>query len=488
MTTLMIFAGYLVLTIAVGLWASRRNRDSQEDYFLAGREISAFSMALSAVSSGRSAWLVLGASGAAWVSGLSAIWLFPGYILAEAVMFVTIGPRLRQRSIETDSLTLPDVLKRAPLGPAGPGTSRLPTRQLAGLVIVLFLLTYVSAQLVAGAKTLGVVFEQVDGRTWGLVITAGIILVYTLLGGYRAVVITDVVQACLMLFGIVLLPILGVVHAGGLTAVADALKAIDPQLLQLSSGWLSLIGGFCIGLGSFGNPHILVRHMSLDDPRHARQAMFYGTFWNIVMAAGALALGLVGRAIYPELSMLGDGSQGVQEVLYPTLAQDMSTKFLFTGFVGFLLATLFAAVMSTCDSQLLVIAASLLRDLGPRSWRRREVGGLLLSRLAVLATLTAAVCLTFGKSPLIHNFVLLSWFALGVGLGPAIVFLLYDQRTTARGVFFGILTGVLGIAGTWYIFLRPTDDHVSWEGGVVFLISSLVIWCLRDWSPQEEST
>ncbi|MFT7671272.1 MAG: sodium/proline symporter [Planctomycetota bacterium] len=476
MSTLLIFAGYLILTIAVGLWASRKNRDSQEDFFLAGRELSAFQMALSAVSSGRSAWLVLGASGAAWLTGLSALWLFPGYIIAEVLMFLSIGPRLRQRSIEMGAITVPEVLSFAALGPTGRGTSRLPIRQLAGLVIVLFLLTYVSSQLVAGAKTLGAVFVEVDGKTWGLVITAGIILVYTWLGGYRAVVITDVVQACLMMIGILLLPVLGLIQLGGFGPMASQLKSIDPQLMALSDGWLSMIGGFCIGLGSFGNPHILVRHMSLKNSDQARNALYVGTFWNVVMAAGALMLGLVGRAIYPELAMLGEGGR---EALFPTFAQDMSDKFLFSGFVGFMLATLFAAIMSTCDSQLLVIASSLLRDLGPKSWRERKEGSLLLSRLAVLGTLIAAIWLTFGESPLVHNFVLLSWFALGIGLGPATIMLLYDRRTTALGVFCGILTGVFGVSGVWFFYLRPTGAHVSWEGGLVFLASLLVIWLFR---------
>jgi len=476
MTTLSIFGAYLALTVAVGLWAARQGRDSQEDYFLAGRSISPFSMALSAVSSGRSAWLVLGASGAAWATGLSALWLFPGYILAEAAMFLTVGPRLRRRSIELGALTVSEVFERAPLGPEGPGTSRLPLRPIVGGVIVLFLLTYVSAQLVAGAKTLGNVFESVDGRTWGLVITAGIVLVYTWLGGYRAVVVTDVVQACLMLFGIVLLPLLGLAQVGGLEALADELRAVDPTLLELSRGWPSLLGGFCIGLGSVGNPHILVRHMSLRDPSGARRAMGYGTFWNVVMAGGALLMGLVGRALYPELEALAGGDA---EVLYPTLARDMCEAYLFAGFLGVLLATLFAAIMSTCDSQLLVIASSLLRDLGPRRWREEAPGGLLLSRLAVLATLVAAVWLTFGDSPLVHHLVLLSWFALGVGLGPALLLLLYDERTTARGVLAGVLTGVGGIVGTWALFLRESGGHVSWEGGIVFALALIVTWSLR---------
>ena len=480
MPTLLLFSAYLVATVGIGIWASRRNRATQEDYFLAGRDISPFAMALSAVSSGRSAWLVLGASGTAWAVGLSALWLFPGYILAEALMFVSVGPRLRQRSIETGALTIPEVLERAALGPVGPGTSRLPLRPLAGLVVVVFLLTYVSAQLVAGGKTLGTLFPEVDGRTLGLLLTAGIVLLYTWLGGYRAVVVTDVVQACLMLVGIVLLPLLGLAHVGGFGALGDSLRSIDPELLALSSGGLAIFGGFCIGLGSLGNPHILVRHMSLRDPRSARAALFYGTFWNVVMAAGALLLGLVGRAIYPELAALGEGGR---EVLFPTLARDMSSEFLFAGFVGVLLATLFAAIMSTCDSQLLVIASSFLRDLRPGARRAQgsSGGGLLASRLAVLGTLVVAVWLTFGESPLVHNLVLLSWFALGIGLGPALLLLVYDRRTTARGVLAGMLSGVLGIVGVWWFLLRAKDGHVSWEAGPVFLFALIVTFALRQW-------
>ncbi len=474
--TLLIFSAYLLVTVGVGLWAARVGRDSQEDFFLAGRDVSAFAMALSAVSSGRSAWLVLGASGAAWSMGLSALWLFPGYILAEALMFVSVGPRLRQRSLETGALTVSEVLERVPLGPTGPGSSRLPVRPLAGLVIVLFLLTYVSAQLVAGGKTLGTLFPEIDGRTVGLLITAGIVLLYTWLGGYRAVVITDVVQACLMLAGIVLLPILGLLHVGGFGALVDALREIDPTLLALSSGTVALLGGFCIGLGSLGNPHILVRHMSLRDPAGAKAALFYGTFWNVVMAAGALLLGLVGRAIYPELTDLGAGGR---ETLFPVLATDMCAEFLFAGFVGVLLATLFAAIMSTCDSQLLVIAASLLRDLRPGTSDSGAGGGRLLSRLAVLGTLAVAVALTFGENPLVHNLVLLSWFALGIGLGPAMLLLLYDERTTARGVFAGILTGVLGVVAAWWFLARPEGRNVSWEAGPVFVAALLVTFSLR---------
>lgn len=475
--TLAVFALYLASTVGVGLWAARRGEDSEEDYFLAGRRLSGLTMALSAVSSGRSAWLVVGASAATWSMGLQALWMFPGYILAEAWMFAGLGPRLRARSAAVGAITVPEVLSALPLGPDGrPGSSRLPLRPLAGLLIVAFLLTYVAAQLSAGAVTLEAVFG-LDGATWGLCITAGIALVYTLLGGYRAVVVTDVIQAGFMLVGLMVLPLLGLVRVGGFGALSQRLTELDPGLLDPVGSPLALIGGLCIGLGSPGNPHILVRHMSLGDPRQARIALLTGTTWNVVMAAGALLMGLVGRALYPVASAFAGGRS---DELYGTLALDLSADLLFPGFAGFLLATLFAAVMSTCDSQLLVIASSFVRDLRGRPNPSTPVpakGSRGRSRAAVAVTLLAAVALSFvARQPQVHGFVLLSWSLLGAAFGPALVLLLHDRRTSARGVLVGMLVGA-GVVAAWF---HGSDGRTpTYELGVAFLASLLCTLSLR---------
>ncbi len=474
--TLLVFALYLASTVGVGLWAARRGEDSEEDYFLAGRRLSGLAMALSAVSSGRSAWLVVGASAAAWSIGLSALWMFPGYILAEAWMFAGLGPRLRARSAAVGAITVPEVLGALPLNSEGrAGASRLPVRRLAGLLIVAFLLTYVAAQLSAGAVTLEAVFG-LDGATWGLVITASIVLVYTLLGGYRAVVVTDVIQAGFMLVGLVALPLIGLARVGGFGALAGRLRELDPALLDPVGGALALIGGLCIGFGSPGNPHILVRHMSLGDPRQARIALVTGTAWNVVMAAGALLMGLVGRALYP---LASDFAGGRSDGLYGTLALDLSADFLLPGFAGFLLATLFAAVMSTCDSQLLVIASSFVRDLrGTSAGVDRSSSARGRSRIAVAATLLAAVGLSFvTRLPLVHGFVLLSWSLLGAAFGPAIVLVCYDRRTSARGVLAGMVVGA-SIVALWSY--GSGGRTPTYELGVAFLAALVCTWALRE--------
>jgi sodium/proline symporter len=468
-SVLLVFALYLAAMVGIGLWAASRNTDTEEDYFLAGRQMGPLVVALSAVSSGRSAWLVVGASGIAWLTGLSAFWVFPGYILAELLLFVSVGPRLRALSVATGAITIPEVLARSSRG----GTA-LPLRQVAGAVTVLFMVTYVSAQLVAGGKTLEAVFD-VDGKTVGLAVTAGIVLVYTFLGGYRAVAITDVIQALFMILGLVALPLIGLAKLGGAGALADQLRAIDPALLDWSPGWLVVVGGLAIGLGSPGQPPILVRHLSLRDPNQARKAAFWGTLWNVVMAGGALLMGLVGRVLYPTLESF---SSGDREHLFATLGQDISAEYLLPMFVGVLLATLFAAIMSTCDSQLLVVASSLVRD-----FRRKdatEERGLARSRTTVVLALVVAVLLSYGADRVVYPFVLLSWGALGAAFGPAVLLLVYDRRTTGRGLLAAILTGAIGVAIAWYFWALPSGKSVTYHVIPPFLAAGLVGFLLRE--------
>lgn len=470
--TLTLFSLYLAVTIGVGLWSARGRSDDEVGFFLGGRQLSGFVVALSAVSSGRSAWLVLGASGAAWSAGVSAVWLFPGYIAAEYVLLAKLGPRLRRLSAEVDAVTVPEVLERLSAD-AGSPAARLPVRQVAGAIIVAFLVTYVSAQLVAGGKALEAAFPSVDGKTAGLCITAGIVLVYTWLGGYHAVAVTDVVQAVLMIFGLVILPVLGLVHVGGFDALAESLRAIDPELLTWVNGAGPLMAGIAIGLGSFGSPPILVRAMSINRAEKLNGAARIAGLWNLVMAAGALVIGLVGRVLYESQSAFPGGDR---EHLFPMLGSALSAEYLFPSFVGVLLAALFAAIMSTCDSQLLVIASSLVRDFRRQGSQEETSRGIAASRLAVLLALAAAVGISFGAERSVKDFVLFSWDALGAAFGPALLFLLFVPRTTTRGVLAGMVLGVATVVAWGKTPELAGLIHQRIPG---FAIAALALWGLR---------
>ena len=220
-----------------------------------------------------------------------------------------------------------------------------------------------------------------------------------------------------MLFALVVLPMVAIAVQGGLAVVVAELDELDPKLIDPAAiAFGTLIGFLGIGLGSPGNPHILVRYMSIDDPEQLRYSAVVGTIWNVLMAWGAVFIGLAGRAWFPSADLLPNGDV---ENLYPTLAQQNLPPVLF----GLVVASVFAAIMSTADSQLLVAASSLVRDLYEKVWRRgRTLDQRRLvrySRLVIVVLVALALALGLWASELVFWLVLFAWGGLGAAFGPA---------------------------------------------------------------------
>ncbi len=429
------FVLYFVLVIGIGIYTTRYSSRGISEFFLGGRQVGKLVVALSAVVSGRSAWLLLGMTGMAYSMGISSVWAVAGYTLVEFLLFLYYAPRLREYSGWHDCITLPDFY-----------ASRFDDRSgfLRSLIILIFLVfmvTYVSAQFVGGGKAFFANFGL--DRNLGMVLTAAIVLLYTILGGFMAVSLTDVVQAFVMLGALIGLPVYAVIHYGGWQEVSSRVLQFDAGFLNPLALSFGVFAGFLgIGLGSPGNPHILVRYMSIKDPSQFRWTAVVGTVWNILMAAGALFIGLIGRAYFPANSMLPDGDP---ENVYLTLANELFHPVL----VGLLLASIFAAIMSTADSQLLVAASSLVRDLYDRILRKgrpvSEARLTLLSRLSIILLVLVAVILGVLIEDLVFWFVLFAWAGLGAAIGPTSILALFWKRTSRSGVVAGLITGTVTV-------------------------------------------
>lgn len=406
-----------------------------------------FVVALSAVVSGRSAWLLLGFTGLAYAIGFAAVWSAVGYIVVEMLLFLFYAPRIRDFSEEHDCVTVPDFFAARFNDKSGF------LRILLVVVFLVFMLTYVAAQFVAGGKAFSAYFEI--SPVAGLLITATIVLIYTILGGFLAASLTDVLQALVMLVALIALPIIGILNVGGWDVIEAELSLL-PQLHQkahlvipgtegnlLSPAALSfgaLVGALGIGLGSPGNPHIIVRYMSIKDSRQFRWTAIVGTLWNILLAGGALFIGIVGRAYFSEIATLPDGDP---EKIFVALAQNLLSPV----FIGVLLAAVFAAIMSTADSQLLVAASSIVRDIYQKIMRRnveiKQETLSLYSRFFVSILVILAVVLAIWVQDLVFWFVLFAWAGLGAAVGPTSILALFWKKTTKGGVIAGILTGTV---------------------------------------------
>lgn len=423
------FIGYFVMMLLIGVWTTRFSSAGVREYFVGGRSVSRFIVGLSAVASARSAWVFLALVGLAYTQGVSAIWYVVGFTIAEMFLFFFFAPKVRRFSEQTDAITVPDMLA-ARLG------DRLNILRVVIVVtILLFFLPYISAQFVGGGKSLAGAFRLEE--SYGILITAGVIMIYTFLGGFMAVSITDTIQACFMLFGLITLPVIVIIREGGLVAMLSQLDPgmIDPMKITIGA-WIGAVG---LGLGSVGNPHITVRYMSIRDPDELRFSAVIATVWCVLMTWGAVFVGLAGRVAFPDKSALPDADP---QKVFPVLTE----TFLHPVLAGMVLAAVFAAIMSTADSQLLVTVSALVRDFYQKTLggarRLSERGLVLLSRSVVVALVFVAVYLGMGFSGQLHDLIVLAWSGLGASLGPVMLMAFLWKRTTLLGAIGAMIAGV----------------------------------------------
>jgi sodium/proline symporter len=429
---LIAFVAYLLIIILIGVYASRFSSEGISNFFIGGRQMGLLVVALSSVVSGRSAWLLLGVTGMAYMMGLSALWAVLGYTLTELFLFLYYAPRIRRFSEQYDCITVPDFFSER----FGDQSGTL--RMVVVFIIILFMIAYVSAQFVAGGKAFHASFNI--SETQGVLITTMIILFYTMLGGFLAVSLTDTIQGIIMIIALVILPVIAVMHLGGFTVFYQLATSLDDGQFfnPVALGTGALIGFLGIGLGSPGNPHIIARYMSIKDPKKLKSVAVVGTLANVVMALGALITGMAGRLYYDTISLLpGQDPEGI----YPLMASMHLHPLMF----GVIIASIFAAIMSTADSQLLVAASAIVRDIYEKLiCKDRHVPQkklVLYSRMTVLVLVVLALLLAMLAENLIFWLVLFAWAGLGAAFGPTSILALFWKKTTRAGVIAGMVTG-----------------------------------------------
>lgn len=424
---------YLVAMVYIGLLANRRT-ENLDDYMLGGRRLTPAVSALSAGASDMSGWLLMGLPGAIYVSGLVEGWIAIGLTVGAWLNWKFVAPRLRSYTeIAANSITIPSFL-----GARLKDSSNL-LRLVSGAIILVFFTFYVSSGMVSG----GTFFETSFGMNYalGMVIVAAVTVLYTLVGGFLAVSWTDVVQGTMMVTALVLLPLVGVIHVGGPGAMADAITAVDPNLLNWVSGGtaIGIVSAVAWGLGYFGQPHILVRFMALTSAHEATAARRIGIGWMILSCLGAGMTALVGIAVYQH----DEGQLANPEGVFIALGQLLFHPLI----AGFMLAAILAAVMSTISSQLLVTSSALVEDLY-RAFSTRELSprqGVWLGRLGVLAVSVVAALLAWQRNDTILGLVAFAWAGFGAGFGPTVILSLYWRRLTAAGAVAGMVTGAVTV-------------------------------------------
>lgn len=452
------FAVYTLLIVAVGVYSARYARDSNEDYFLAGRSLGPWVAALSASASSESGWVTLGLVGWAFTGGMSAYWIIPGCLFGFFFNWFVIAGRLRTRSGDLGATTLPDFFALSF------GERRPIVRTLSVIVIFVAMMLYVAAQFAAAGHAFQTSFDALDYRV-GVVIGAVIVLAYTVLGGFRAACWTDFVQGLIMIGTLIIFPAwllfsyggYGFIHEQlGSTPETAGLLRFTPERAGLAFvGFLLGSGALGINFGYPGQPHVLVRFMALRDPKEARIGGIVSMVWASGVYWGAVTVGLLLRALTeggglewtaPLAADLAAGTSGAGEQGLVLAARE-----LLPGVIsGMVLAAVLAAICSTADSQLVVAGSATANDLYARLFRHdRPLHNMLVNRASIFVIGIIAALLVFDTRVQVYTYVLTyGWAILGASFGPQLILLLFWKRASYAGCVAGMLTGFI-VAIVW---------------------------------------
>ncbi|MCD2137483.1 sodium/proline symporter PutP [Salinicoccus halitifaciens] len=435
---------YFVLLISIGVYAYKQSTSNMDEYTLGGRSLGPWVTALSAGASDMSGWMLMGLPGDMYSVGLSSAWIGIGLTIGAYVNYWVVAPRLRVYSeVASNSITIPDFLENR-----FKDNNHI-LKIVAGLVIVIFFAVYTASGMVSGGKLAENAFNI--PYHWGLIITAGIVVFYTFLGGYLAVSLTDLFQGVIMIIAIVLIPIVTWFYLTGngvepFVTIDQLGAAADIDYLSLVTGVsaVTILSNLAWGLGYFGQPHIIVRFMSIRTHKLLPAARRIGITWMVVGLIGVSLTGLLG------LAFIEQTQHAIED---PETILILMSQVLFHPIIGgFFLAAILSAIMSTISSQLLVTSSSLVQDFY-RLVRKKVINKetktdkqldkmyVAASRLSVILVSLVAIIIAWDDESVILDIVANAWAGFGAAFGPAILLALHWRGMNRNGAVAAIVTG-----------------------------------------------
>jgi SSS family solute:Na+ symporter len=465
---------YFLLMISIGFYAYRKSTSNVNEFLLGGRKLGPAVTALSAGAADMSGWLLMGLPGAMFVVGLSSSWIAIGLTIGAYLNYVFVAPSLRIYTEKANNaITIPDYFEKR-----FRDNSRI-LRLLSGLVILIFFTLYTSSGMVAGGKLFESAFEM--NYNSGLFLTSSVVVLYTFMGGFLAVSLTDFVQGTIMVIALVLVPIVVFIQLGGVQPVFEAIHLKDPKYLSLFEG-TTTIGIFSLlawGLGYCGQPHIIVRFMAIDHVKQLKKARRIGISWMIFTVGGAMLVGLVGIAYMGKFNQVIDDPETIFIFFSRTLFHPL--------IAGFLLSAILAAIMSTISSQLLVTSSSVTEDFY-KAFLRRSASAkelLLVSRLSVFLVAVISLLLSLNPNDSILNLVGHAWAGFGSAFGPLILLSLLWKHTTRNGAITGMVVGGMTVL-LWVYLNHPYKEMYAMIPGFGLSFLAIVLVSKFSKAPSKE--
>ena len=471
---------YLVGMLVIG-WMCAKKNSSVDDFYLGGRKLGPLVTAMSAEASDMSSWLLMGLPGLAYVFGLAeASWTAIGLAIGTYLNWLIVARRLRRYSHQLDAITVPQFFSKRW------GDERSILAAISAVVIIVFFIPY----LASGFSACGKLFASLFGIDYvtAMVVSAAVVVIYTVMGGFLAASTTDLVQSIVMTAALIIILGFGVAQAGGVGAVMDNAQSMAGYLSLTSTfdpatggstpySTLTIFSLLAWGLGYFGMPHILLRFMAIEDERKLTLSRRVATSWVVISMFVAIFIGVVGLGMtaadaVPFLS----GSDS--ETIIVRIASLLSTHGVVAALLaGVILAGILAATMSTADSQLLAASSSVSKDLlwGLFRVQMSEKTAMLIARVSLIAIAIVAMFLARDPDSSVFRIVSFAWAGFGAAFGPGVLFALFWRRANKWGILAGMVTGGVMVF-VWKFLVRPLGGGFDiYELLPAFLLNCVVV-------------
>lgn len=449
---LIVMVAYLSLLILWGLYQGRKVK-SDSDYAIAGRKLPGWVAALSERATGESSWALLGLPGAAYATGLTEIWTAIGCAGGILTAWIVIAWRLREASEKYQVNTFTEFIAKKH------GETNKWIRIVGSFTIVFFFFFYVGAQFLGGGKTLESMFDI--ETNWGMLITALIIIPYTIYGGFRSVVYTDVIQAIVMIIALILGPIVGIIYLSNhpelfAQSIPEALNKAGTDYSTLTGtahGFMAgvvIVGGFSWFFGYLGGqPQLSMRFMAISDAKQAKKARNIGIIWTVIAYIGALCIGWIGIAIFGPHAL--QDQESVMPEVFLTIFPPAIAAILITGAI--------AAMISTADSLLILSSSELSENLLKPALKTQDKAKKALMHSRIVTALLAVVALAiayFSPSDMIYTIVGYVWAGIGSTFSVVIILTLFWKKYHGKAV---IITIIAGLVFTILWFSTGMEKH-----------------------------
>ncbi len=488
-TMLVTMGLYLVFMLLVGFWFSKKN-ETTSDFYLGGRHLGPLVTAMSAEASDMSSYLLMGLPGLAYLSGAADVgWTAIGLSIGTYLNWLFVAKRLRRYSADIGAITIPSFFRKRYKDERGV------LMLIAALEIVIFFTPYTASGFAACGKLFGTLFG-IDYHL-AMIVSALVIISYTMTGGFLAASTTDFVQSIIMTLALIVILFFGLGQAGGLGAVIDNARSL-PGYFSMNQtydaatgtaspyGFITIVSTLAWGLGYFGMPHILLRFMAIEDENKLKLSRRVASIWAALSMLLAALIGMTG------LGMSSVGALPVLEDSETVIVQIATllshSGLLFAIIAGIVLSGILASTMSTADSQLLAASSAMSEDIlrGFFHVKISERAGMLLARITLVIIAILGVILAWDSNSSVFVIVSFAWAGFGASFGPVMLLALFWRRSTRQGAIAGMAAGGIMVF-VWKFLVRPMGGAWNiYELLPAFLVAIVINVIVSLLTPQPE--